>query len=125
MANQTPRICHADMVAGEPVMVIPLTRGHTAVVDIDVFPRIAGEYGTSWSAYDNGRGHLNARYDHKTAQGWRALTLARAVMQPGEDEEVRAVNGNALDCRASNLTTAPRRGRRMRSQRHLHATASV
>lgn len=116
---------YAGRYMGEDVVFIPLTRGLTAIVDAHVFPQIADEYGTLWSACDNGRGHINARREKPTDKGMRAVTLARAVMNPTETEEVRARNGAATDCRLSNLYVCPRRQRGQRGGRGVQDAKEV
>lgn len=89
---------------GETVSFLPLTRDAVAILDAEDWPRIRQQYGGGWFCNDNGKGQLYARREHLDPEGQKKkITLQRAIMNPKPEERIRAINGDSLDCRRTNL----------------------
>ncbi|MES1934213.1 hypothetical protein T35B1_16473 [Salinisphaera shabanensis T35B1] len=88
----------------ESVVFIQLTKGREAIIDRDVWPRIRDQFGKRWMCIGDGQGRYYATKNTHDENGIRRhITLPRAVMDAEPGERVETLNGNALDCRRSNL----------------------
>lgn len=101
---------------GDSVVFLPLTRGETAVIDDDDWPRIRQQYGEEWHCNSNGRGRSYARHRHADSQHERTtnITLQRAVAQARMGQRIKIHNGDSLDCRKRNLNVMTKE-----EERHL------
>lgn len=109
------RRAYGGHYCGDSVVFLPLTRGQTAVLDADDWPRIRQQYGEEWYCNSNGRGRLYARHRYADGQHERAknVTLQRAAVQARTGQRIKIHNGDSLDCRKRNLSV-------MTKQEELH-----
>ncbi len=82
----------------EGVFPIPLTRGMTAWVDAEDYPKVAG---LRWQPLPANGGKFYAK-----AGRYPTLLLHRVIMDAGDDELIDHEDGNGLHCWRSNLRRA-------------------
>jgi len=90
---------------GEPLVLLPLTRGRTAKLDREDWEWVSEEYGDQWLALHDGQGNFYATAS-RANDPYRpayAVKLQRLIMDAKPGERVTFKNGDSLDCRRSNL----------------------
>ncbi|MBK1726365.1 hypothetical protein [Halorhodospira neutriphila] len=106
---------------GEPVVLLPLTRGLTAMIDREVWGWVAEQFGEHWVALSNGQGRFYARASRANDPHYPGdpALLHRVILEARPGGRVTFNNGDSLDCRRANLRleTAAETERRKPAQR--------
>ena len=104
-------------------MILPLTRGTSALVDeIDV----AAVLGIAWHAHDGGSGRVYARSGFISGQ--QRVYLNRLIwvrMSGSSAPDVDHRDGDGLNCRRGNLRSATRSQNAQNSRAHKDSTSGL
>lgn len=97
--NDAPRTVNpfVPLTIKSTAVVIHLTKGKSALVDWDDYPRTRQHKWHPIGPMKSG---------HWYAEGASAITLHRMVMRPMPDQLVDHINNNGLDCRRGNMRLA-------------------
>lgn len=89
---------------GELVTLLPLTRGHRAVISLTDFVELQRTHGSVWNATKRrGYCYAMASTSRKGAGKRQSVTAGRVILGAGPGEAVGYVDGDPLNLRRSNL----------------------